>query len=236
MTIAACGDDRRGGPARRSPGSATLRDALRSRTGLALPELSMGMSGDFEAAIEEGATLVRVGSALFEGVDPMIDLTPHARGDDPAGPGPAGRPQERRRSASGPGRLRVAVTGRPRGGQGERGDRRRAWPTPSACRASQVGLALGRDRPRQAVPDRRGSTPATSATGSRPSARWPTPTERPVHPRICDTDRCPTIPPELTLDPLAGPPADARVRVPGSKSLTNRALIVAALADGREHA
>ncbi|WZO96723.1 YggS family pyridoxal phosphate-dependent enzyme [Isosphaeraceae bacterium EP7] len=45
-----------------------LRDELARRTGLALPELSMGMSGDFEAAIAEGATLVRVGSALFEGV------------------------------------------------------------------------------------------------------------------------------------------------------------------------
>ena len=45
-----------------------LRDALRARTGLALPHLSMGMSEDFEVAIEEGATLVRVGSALFEGV------------------------------------------------------------------------------------------------------------------------------------------------------------------------
>lgn len=33
----------------------------------ALNELSMGMSGDFEAAIAEGATLVRIGSALFEG-------------------------------------------------------------------------------------------------------------------------------------------------------------------------
>jgi len=30
-----------------------------------LPELSMGMSGDFEVAIEEGATMVRVGSAIF---------------------------------------------------------------------------------------------------------------------------------------------------------------------------
>jgi uncharacterized pyridoxal phosphate-containing UPF0001 family protein len=30
-----------------------------------LAELSMGMSGDFEAAIEEGATLVRIGTALF---------------------------------------------------------------------------------------------------------------------------------------------------------------------------
>lgn len=35
---------------------------------IALRELSMGMSGDFEVAIEEGATLVRVGSSLFEGV------------------------------------------------------------------------------------------------------------------------------------------------------------------------
>ena len=35
------------------------------RPELALEELSMGMSGDFEAAIEEGATIVRVGSALF---------------------------------------------------------------------------------------------------------------------------------------------------------------------------
>ncbi|QDV35786.1 YggS family pyridoxal phosphate-dependent enzyme [Tautonia plasticadhaerens] len=47
-----------------------LRDRMRDRTGLELPELSMGMSGDFGAAIEEGATLVRVGSALFEGLDP----------------------------------------------------------------------------------------------------------------------------------------------------------------------
>ena len=47
-----------------------LRDVLRQRTGLALGELSMGMSDDFEAAIEEGATLVRIGSALFEGLEP----------------------------------------------------------------------------------------------------------------------------------------------------------------------
>lgn len=33
-----------------------------------LPQLSMGMSGDFEVAIQEGATLVRVGSRLFEGL------------------------------------------------------------------------------------------------------------------------------------------------------------------------
>jgi pyridoxal phosphate enzyme (YggS family) len=45
------------------------RAALQQRTGLPLAELSMGMSSDFEAAIEEGATLVRIGSALFEGVE-----------------------------------------------------------------------------------------------------------------------------------------------------------------------
>ena len=45
-----------------------LRDALRARTGLALPELSMGMSNDFEVAVEEGATFVRIGTTLFEGL------------------------------------------------------------------------------------------------------------------------------------------------------------------------
>jgi len=42
-----------------------LRDALARRVGLPLPELSMGMSSDYEVAIEEGATMVRVGTALF---------------------------------------------------------------------------------------------------------------------------------------------------------------------------
>lgn len=43
-----------------------LRDALRtSDGGAALTELSMGMSDDFEVAIEEGATIIRVGTALF---------------------------------------------------------------------------------------------------------------------------------------------------------------------------
>ena len=42
-----------------------FRDELVSESGLALSELSMGMSGDYEVAIEEGATLVRVGSAIF---------------------------------------------------------------------------------------------------------------------------------------------------------------------------
>ncbi|MCC6356781.1 MAG: YggS family pyridoxal phosphate-dependent enzyme [Verrucomicrobiae bacterium] len=42
-----------------------LRDEASARTGLSLPELSMGMSGDFGVAIEEGSTIVRIGTALF---------------------------------------------------------------------------------------------------------------------------------------------------------------------------
>jgi pyridoxal phosphate enzyme (YggS family) len=42
-----------------------LRDDLSKRLGRALPVLSMGMSHDFEVAIEEGATEVRVGTAIF---------------------------------------------------------------------------------------------------------------------------------------------------------------------------
>ncbi len=42
-----------------------LREALSRKMGLDLPHLSMGMSMDFEAAIEEGSTIVRVGTDLF---------------------------------------------------------------------------------------------------------------------------------------------------------------------------
>jgi len=42
-----------------------LRDELTAKLGIDLPVLSMGMSHDFEVAIEEGATEVRVGTALF---------------------------------------------------------------------------------------------------------------------------------------------------------------------------
>jgi len=41
-----------------------LKDTATSK-GFALPELSMGMSGDYEVAIEEGSTMVRVGTAIF---------------------------------------------------------------------------------------------------------------------------------------------------------------------------
>ena len=42
-----------------------IRDRLQDSEGVALPELSMGMSHDFSVAIQEGATLVRIGTALF---------------------------------------------------------------------------------------------------------------------------------------------------------------------------
>jgi len=42
-----------------------LRDNLQQQIGRGLPELSMGMSHDFELAIAEGATMVRVGTAIF---------------------------------------------------------------------------------------------------------------------------------------------------------------------------
>jgi pyridoxal phosphate enzyme (YggS family) len=45
-----------------------LRDRLEGETGIQLPQLSMGMSGDFPQAIAEGATIVRIGSRIFEGV------------------------------------------------------------------------------------------------------------------------------------------------------------------------
>ena len=66
---------REGGPEAARRDFAQLRE-LRDRLAADLPvkmslgELSMGMSGDFEEAIAEGATLVRVGSALFENLSP----------------------------------------------------------------------------------------------------------------------------------------------------------------------
>ena len=43
----------------------SLRDRLAKSAGIPFPILSMGMSGDYEVAVEEGATLVRVGSSIF---------------------------------------------------------------------------------------------------------------------------------------------------------------------------
>jgi pyridoxal phosphate enzyme (YggS family) len=50
-----------------------LRDQLSETSGYAMPWLSMGMSGDYEEAILEGATHVRVGSAIFGGRSYRVD-------------------------------------------------------------------------------------------------------------------------------------------------------------------
>lgn len=64
MTIAPLADDP--AVARRTFANLrAIRDQLAARTGAPLRELSMGMSGDLDAAIAEGSTLVRVGSALY---------------------------------------------------------------------------------------------------------------------------------------------------------------------------
>lgn len=51
-----------------------LGENTRNFTGLSTVELSMGMSGDFEIAVECGATLVRIGSLLWEGLSPDLRL------------------------------------------------------------------------------------------------------------------------------------------------------------------
>ena len=67
MTMAALGADER--EARKAFGKLRLlRDECRRETGLSLDELSMGMSSDFRWAIAEGSTVVRIGTALFQGV------------------------------------------------------------------------------------------------------------------------------------------------------------------------
>ena len=64
MTMAAYHDD----PQHSRPAFVKLRelrDQLQSDSGLSLPALSMGMSNDYEVAIEEGSTHIRLGTTLF---------------------------------------------------------------------------------------------------------------------------------------------------------------------------
>lgn len=42
-----------------------LKEQVSTQFNLSLPELSMGMTGDLQEAVEEGSTMIRVGSALF---------------------------------------------------------------------------------------------------------------------------------------------------------------------------
>ena len=68
MTVPALEED----PEAVRPSFARLRELRDSQEEPeTLPELSMGMSADFEVAIEEGATLVRVGTAIFGPREPQ---------------------------------------------------------------------------------------------------------------------------------------------------------------------
>ena len=60
-----------------------LRDKMEGEFGASFPRLSMGMSGDYEVAVEEGATWVRLGTVLF-GERPKIKSVRAAPDDDAA--------------------------------------------------------------------------------------------------------------------------------------------------------
>lgn len=60
-----------------------LRDRMETAFGASFPRLSMGMSGDYEVAVEEGATWVRLGTVLF-GERPKIKSVRSAPDDDSA--------------------------------------------------------------------------------------------------------------------------------------------------------
>jgi uncharacterized pyridoxal phosphate-containing UPF0001 family protein len=63
-----------------------LRDELQDSLGVGLPRLSMGMSGDYEVAVEEGATWVRLGTVLF-GERPKLKRAAASEGDGTAASG-----------------------------------------------------------------------------------------------------------------------------------------------------
>ena len=46
-------------------GLRVLRDTIKEEDGIWLPTLSMGMSGDYATAVQEGATVIRLGTVLF---------------------------------------------------------------------------------------------------------------------------------------------------------------------------
>ena len=62
-----------------------LRDALQHSLGIGLPRLSMGMSGDYEVAVEEGATWVRLGTVLFGERPKVKSVRATADDDSPTG-------------------------------------------------------------------------------------------------------------------------------------------------------
>ncbi len=137
-----------------------LRDRLRGLVGEHHPlnHLSMGMSNDFEMAVEEGATLVRLGSVLFEGLD-MIEVADHAEGlvlPVRAQPG-AKRVGVQGEQA---GALKVAVNAPPQDGRANDA-LTEALRKALGLKRSQVQLIGGADEPRQALFDPRAGAGGT---------------------------------------------------------------------------
>ncbi len=136
----------------------TFGEDLRSRWPALGPELSMGMSDDFEIAVEEGATMVRVGRALFGERTRSASLAAEAEAEVRDGPGrgaPSGRargtPSGRARVPGGVGFGRALSPQRP-GDPGPRPVAPRHRPGPRQLGRSdgpQLGLAH-RDRPDRA--------------------------------------------------------------------------------------
>ena len=177
-----------------------LRDGLSSAAEPGtLRELSMGMSGDFEAAILEGATIVRVGTALF---GPRGELSGEPRRRTDRLPG-------RRRHGRGPGggRVRgrcrsVARAGRGpdrRAGQGARGghrslERHRQRRSRRGERPRRDRIEAGASSPTRCVRSpARHARPRSSGCRSLPvcrSVRW----KRPFRRARGSPARCPTRP------------------------------------------
>ena len=159
-----------------------LRDRLRPRCppGVTLDELSMGMSGDFEVAIEEGATIVRVGSALFEGMriavirdlipDPfviMLALEPHPDGTIlPVRAQPGARRNEIRGVQDG--MLKVCVTQSPEKGKANKAIVRTAE---QVARAEEIADRV--DRRRNVAPEAVSrARDQARGTGRTSGSRW----------------------------------------------------------------
>ena len=145
-----------------------LSERLRARPGTRLgPEISMGMSGDYAVAVEEGATIVRVGTALFGARSAAGGWRRHAARRR----GPRGRGRQAGCTGLVTARIRVRLT--PRGGvDRNRGRDRRRPARPGGGRAGRRrgergARAAPRSRPRRAAGGASGSR-----RGPRRGRRW----------------------------------------------------------------
>ena len=232
-------DGRAGGPTPRRPGRRSsrlreVRDDLRRRTGLPLDRALDGDVGRLRGGHRGRGDAGPGRLGAVRGGRAVIELTPHAEGTIvPV----CAQPGARRNAILGEraGALRVAVTAAPEKGKANAAIRRcwpRAW---AAGRRRSASLSGETSRQKRFLvggltPDELRRRIDALLARSRPArCRW-TSTES-CH-QIVDEPHARLSRPRSRSTPWTGPPPAAGVRVPGSKSLTNRALIVAALADG----